>query len=158
MVLASDRWFFHRICHYLPENHKQNQPLVRTSFVGPDRVALGLKKDAEMKNPAILLIALVVFLCGCGPTKEVAQPSSRVDHPESKKGTMPSEKIPDYANHAAEAEGYDLKEFAAPKITFDLQANHWRLFYEGIVEPAPGNHFFVLVDDRTGETSVRHGY
>jgi hypothetical protein len=70
---------------------------------------------------------------------------------------MPKAKVHDIARRAAIAEGYDLGKFAAPKLTFDPEAQQWWLFFLGTDEPCPGNHFSVVVDDRTGKTSVRHG-
>ncbi len=77
--------------------------------------------------------------------------------PETRVGTMPREKVHDTARRAARAEGVDLEKFAAPKITFDPETQQWWLFFEGIVEPCPGNYFHVIVDDRTGKASVRGG-
>ncbi len=77
---------------------------------------------------------------------------------EARGGTMPLEELQDTARRAARAEGYDPEKFAAPKITFDSEAQQWSLSFVGSVNPAPGNSFLVLVDDRTGKTSVRHGW
>lgn len=79
------------------------------------------------------------------------------DQSETQVGTMDKGQVHNFASRAAEAEGYDLKEFTAPKITFDSKTKQWSLFLEGTIVPAPRNHFWVLVDDKTGKARVRHG-
>ena len=102
-------------------------------------------------------MVVTLTLAGCGTKTEETRPVPKVALPEADGSTLTKDKVCDLANRAAEAEGYELKEFAAPKIGFDSEAREWSLFFEGTVVPAPGNHFSVLVDDRTGKASVRHG-
>jgi len=91
--------------------------------------------------------------------KKVANKASdpSVEKPETQVAAMGESQVHKVATRAAEAEGYDLKNFAAPKTTFDSKTRQWSLFFEGTVVSAPGNHFWALVDDRTGKASVRHG-
>ncbi len=111
----------------------------------------------RIRESIALLMVLAFWLSGCGTGIEESKPSVAVDEPGTQVGTMDRGHVRNLASRAARAEGYDLKKFAAPKITFDSKAKQWSLFFEGTVVPAPGNHFWVLVDGQTGKASVRHG-
>ncbi len=93
----------------------------------------------------------------CSKEREESTLSATARGSETQVGTMPPDKVRDIASRAAKAEGYDLEKFAAPKITFHPETQQWWLFFLGIHEPCPGNHFSVVVDDRTGKASVRGG-
>ena len=106
-----------------------------------------------MRKASSLAVAAAVVCCsvllGCSERATVRA--------EARGGTIPRDEVLDIASRAAVAEGYDLEKFAAPKVTFDPEAEQWWLFFEGIVEPRPGNYFHVVVEGKTGKASVRHG-
>ena len=54
----------------------------------------------------------------------------------------------------AEADGWDLAAFGAPVAA--RGDDGWRVRFEG-VDPSPGNHFVVAVDDATGEVVLWPG-
>ena len=106
-----------------------------------------------MRKASSLAVAAAVVFCsvllGCSERASVP--------PEARSRTIPRDEVLGIASRAAVAEGYDLEKFAAPKVPFDPEAEQWWLFFEGTVCPAPGNHFYVVVDGKTGKASVRHG-
>jgi len=107
---------------------------------------------------ALLSGAAVVFcLTGCNGRRRATPDPAAARGTETQLGTMPGEEVLGVARRSAKAEGYDLDEFAPPKITFDSESRQWWLFFEGEKNPAPGNHFSVVVDDRTGRASVFRG-
>ena len=112
-----------------------------------------------MRVESLIPLLLVAAFCltGCSTEREVPMVSAAVRASETPRGTMLTYKVYDIAGAAAKAEGYDLEKFAAPKVTFDPEAQQWWLFFGGIVRPSPGNHFYVVVDERTGKASVRGG-
>jgi len=61
------------------------------------------------------------------------------------------------AKKAAESAGYDLQRFAYPKIRLDADRMVWSLFFQRKVDPAPGAHFWVIIQDQTRQARVRHG-
>ncbi len=104
------------------------------------------------------LLVLAFCLTGCSTEREEPIVSAAARGSEAQRGTTLTNRVYDIAGDAARAEGFDLEKFAAPKVTFDPEAQQWRLIFWGIVDPAPGNYFHVLVDERTGKASVRLGY
>lgn len=62
------------------------------------------------------------------------------------------------ANQAAEASGADLSQFSKPEAYFEYVAKdyNWAVFYQGI-KPTIGNHFLVVVNDRTRGTQLSGG-
>jgi hypothetical protein len=62
------------------------------------------------------------------------------------------------ANQAAEVAGYHLTDYKEPQVHFEFtDKNHtWTVFYDGKVL-VPGNHFLVLVNDRTKTARVMAG-
>ncbi|WP_269633644.1 hypothetical protein [Pelomonas sp. BJYL3] len=48
----------------------------------------------------------------------------------------------------ARAEGWDLRKYAGPELCYSARDAKWTVFYDGL-DPLPGNHFMVLVDERT---------
>ena len=63
------------------------------------------------------------------------------------------------ANHAAETEGFNLEHFERPDASFESDYNEhmWTVFYTRRDVPPNGNHFDVVVDDRTGKTFILKG-
>ncbi len=119
-------------------------------------------QEGHMRAEELIPFLLVVVSCftGCSRERERKPPEvpAAAPHSKTQRGAMSGETVRDAARRAAVAEGYDLEEFRAPRIIFDPGTRQWSLFFAGSVEPAPGNHFHVLVDDRTGKASVRHGW
>lgn len=77
--------------------------------------------------------------------------------------SLTNEEVKNVADVYAQKEGYNLAEFQQPTLKYDWIAREWTLFYEQIpvTDPeagqllwAPGKHFIVFVDDRTGQ--VKH--
>jgi hypothetical protein len=62
------------------------------------------------------------------------------------------------ANSAAAEAGADLSTFKPPKAFFQYVEKDctWSVFYDGI-KPRPGNHFLVVVDDKTRQTTFVGG-
>jgi hypothetical protein len=62
------------------------------------------------------------------------------------------------ANDEARRQGYDLSKYEKPRVEYELtsQDETWTVFYEG-KEKAPGNHFSVWVNDRTGKCRLMRG-
>ncbi len=63
------------------------------------------------------------------------------------------------ADAYAEKEGYDLKEFLESAVTYDEKTQEWHVFYGQVplrdkktekLFFAPGKHFYIYVDDKTG--------
>ena len=48
----------------------------------------------------------------------------------------------------AKAEGRDLRKYGGPALCYSAKGARWAVFYDGL-DPLPGNHFMVLVDERT---------
>jgi hypothetical protein len=63
------------------------------------------------------------------------------------------------ANHAAEVEGFNVEHFETPDARFELgyHDHMWNVLYIRRDVPPNGNHFEVVVDDRTGETFILKG-
>ncbi len=110
-----------------------------------------------MKGSTLILMLLTFAVGGCRTKTETTPASPEVDIAESMSSAMSADRVTDLARSAAKANGYELDSFAAPRITFNSESEQWSLFFEGTVVPSPGNHFLVIVDDKTGNTSVRHG-
>ncbi len=64
------------------------------------------------------------------------------------------------ADAYAQKEGYDLKEFLDPAVKYDEKTQEWHVFYgqvpvhdeeTGKLFFAPGKHFDIYVDDKTGK-------
>ena len=93
-----------------------------------------------MKSKLILCLALVLsfLLTGCAHMPHTAQMS-----------------VIQIANRAAMAEGYHLENFETPDAVFEpSEHDHmWSVFYKRKGESS-GKNFWILVDDRTGETFV----
>jgi len=87
-----------------------------------------------------------------------AEPSAggAADWSETQVGTMDKGQVRNLASRAAQAAGYDLKNYA-PKTYFNSKTMQWIVFFHGTVNPRPGNHLTVGVDDLTGKTVVRAG-
>ena len=62
------------------------------------------------------------------------------------------------ANTEASRQGYDLAEYEVPCTEYELTAHNqdWLVFYKG-KEQVPGNHFLVIIDDRTGKSRLARG-
>jgi len=62
------------------------------------------------------------------------------------------------AGHAGQAAGYLLVDYEEPDAHFEFtdKDRTWSVFYQGRVA-SPGNHFLVVVDDRTAATRVVGG-
>jgi hypothetical protein len=67
--------------------------------------------------------------------------------------------VREIADAYAEKEGFDLKEFLEPAVKYDEKAQEWHVFYgqapsrdkeTGKLFFAPGKHFYIYVDDKTG--------
>jgi cation diffusion facilitator CzcD-associated flavoprotein CzcO len=63
------------------------------------------------------------------------------------------------ADAYAEKEGYDMKEFLESAVKYDEKTQEWHVFYgqvpardkeTGKLFFAPGKHFYIYVDDKTG--------
>ena len=113
-----------------------------------------------MRVESLIPLLLVAAFCSTGCVRRRENPivSAAVRGPETRRGTTLTYKVYDIAGAAAKAEGIDLEKFAAPKVTFDPEAQQWRLIYWRILDPVPGSYFHVLVDERTGKARVGHGY
>jgi len=61
------------------------------------------------------------------------------------------------ATRQAEDTSRDLINYAAPRVSFDPQTKRWTVLFNGIVDPAPGNHFSVFVDDQTAAATLAPG-
>jgi len=62
------------------------------------------------------------------------------------------------AGVAAVEQGYSLEKYKDPQAHYEFTRNDrtWGVFYDGKV-PAPGNHFLVVINDRTGTARVMPG-
>jgi len=62
------------------------------------------------------------------------------------------------ANQVAVKANIDLSKYKAPEVEFEYIEEdwNWAVFYEGI-EPIIGNHFTVIIDDRTGFARIVGG-
>jgi hypothetical protein len=62
------------------------------------------------------------------------------------------------AGQAGEAEGYRLAEYEEPEVHFEFtdRDRTWSVFYPGRVRGL-GNHFLVVVDDKTAATRLVPG-
>jgi hypothetical protein len=99
-----------------------------------------------MKPKIILCLALVLsfLLTGCAHIPHMTQVS-----------------VIQVANHAATAEGYHLKKFDAPDADFEISEHDhmWSVFYRNKKRPfSAEKNFWIMVDDRTGETFVAKLY
>ena len=97
-----------------------------------------------MKCKLILYPVLVgsILLAGCAHTPHMSRAS-----------------VIQVANHTAEAEGFNLEHFEMPDASFesDYHDHMWTVLYIRRDVPPIGNHFWVVVDDRTGGTSILKG-
>src|SRR5688572_2227261 len=62
------------------------------------------------------------------------------------------------ANAAAMKKGYKLEDYEKPKAKYEVswEPASWIVSYQGKLR-APGNHFFVIVDDKTKSTELWPG-
>jgi hypothetical protein len=62
------------------------------------------------------------------------------------------------ARQTAESQGIDLRNYKEPEAhyEFTIKDKSWSVFFDGRVA-MPGNHFFVSVDDRTGDAKIVRG-
>jgi hypothetical protein len=83
----------------------------------------------------------VLLLSGCAHTPRMTQPE-----------------VVRVAGQAGEAVGYSLTHYKEPEAHFEFtdKDRTWSVFYEGR-ELLPGNHFLVVIDDRTKATKVIDG-
>jgi len=61
------------------------------------------------------------------------------------------------ATRKAEDTRRDLINYAAPRVSCDPQTKRWTVLFDGIVDPAPGNHFSVFIDDQTAAATLAPG-
>jgi hypothetical protein len=62
------------------------------------------------------------------------------------------------AAQSGKGAGYNLADYKEPDVHFEFtdKDQTWSVFYEGRVA-LPGNHFLVVVDDKTATTRVAPG-
>jgi hypothetical protein len=61
------------------------------------------------------------------------------------------------AKKAAERQGMDLSKYKEPEANYrSTGAKRWGVFFDGKVR-TPGNHFYIFVDDQTGDTRYVEG-
>ena len=100
-------------------------------------------------NWAVLTASL--FVAGCAhttPVEELRPPGTRLSSADAIR----------IARHAAEHEGCRLSDFKPPKAHYEYTQKDrtWTVSFDGKV-PVPGNQFWVVVDDQTGQTQVLRG-
>lgn len=95
----------------------------------------------------LLIVSAMIVVSGCTE-------AARAEH----SAHMDREKVIEIANRAAKEAAADLTKFKAPEAYFEYVKKDWSwaVFYEGI-EPTIGNHFLVVVDDRTGHATMVGG-
>ena len=75
------------------------------------------------------------------------------------KPAMSKSQVIELANREARWQDVDLGRFEEPGAEYESLRNKdhmWSVFYDGKTR-APGNHFFVWVDDRTGKCRLVPG-
>ena len=87
------------------------------------------------------VFAAILLLNGCAHTPRMAQAE-----------------VVRAAGQAGEAAGYRLADYKEPEVHFEFTEKDrtWSVFYEGRVA-RPGNHFLVVIDDKTAATRVAPG-
>ena len=103
---------------------------------------------------AALLVALA--LSGCALTPHKAQAPAPAAKPEGAR--LSTAEVIRIARQTAELHGIDLGKYKEPEAHYDHTSRDgsWFVFFDGRV-PMPGNHFGVMVDDRTGEAQLHRG-
>lgn len=102
-----------------------------------------------LANKRYSLIISMIVLLASGCTGAIrSEHSAHLDR----------EKVIAIADRAAKEEKIDLSKFKAPEAHFEYAKKDWSwaVFYDGI-EPTIGNHFMVVVDDRTGHATIVGG-
>lgn len=78
---------------------------------------------------------------------------------ESSLSRMTDAQVREITNTHASKEGYDLNEYQEPILEYDPETQEWYVFYDqiyvrdpdtGELMGAPGKHFGISVDDKTG--------
>ena len=90
------------------------------------------------------VIAASLLFAGCGDS------GRSLDSKPDNARLSPREAI-QIARVAAERQGMDLRKFKEPEADYRSGAKRWGVFFDGKVS-RPGNHFYIFVDDQTGET------
>jgi hypothetical protein len=83
----------------------------------------------------------ILLLSGCAHTPRMAQAE-----------------VVRAAGQAGEAAGYRLADYKEPEVHFEFteKDRSWSVFYKGRAAE-PGNHFLVVIDDKTAATRVAPG-
>jgi hypothetical protein len=115
-----------------------------------------------MKHWRSVSTSLAALLITCTPCAGSAGPKS-ASLPQETRGTpqgafLSRDKAVRLADDAALKKGYSLVDFLPPRVFYQFlkKDRTWSIFYEGKVAK-PGNHFLVVVDDRTRAAQVLPG-
>jgi len=109
-----------------------------------------VSSERDMKQPLIILIIAAFMSLAFSCKSAAASPH--------KKPTMTKADVVAIANAEASRQGYDLEEYETPRAEYEFTANDqtWSVFYEG-KEKVPGNHFLIIINDRTGNCQLMRG-
>ena len=98
----------------------------------------------------------MLLVAGCShPTANTAPTASDAKADGARLGQAQVVRI---AAEAATKHGYRLADYKDPEAHYQFthKDQTWSVFYDGKV-PTPGNHFLVVIDDRTGVPLVMPG-
>jgi hypothetical protein len=103
----------------------------------PGRAGPG-RGDCMKAGPSVLALVGAVLLAGC----------AHLTHLE----------VIGIAKQAAERQGYHLRNYRKPAVRYEIgpEGKCWSVFFD-CREPFPGNHFYVIVNDRSGVAKVMGG-
>jgi hypothetical protein len=118
---------------------------------------LDARQDSVMKviNATLIICLSVVFIHGCAQSSQVDKAPPEIKPEGARLSNTDAIRI---ALETAEREGYDLKNYKVGEshCAFYPEKKEWFISINGRVA-MPGNHFSVIVNDRTGEAELRGG-
>ena len=105
----------------------------------------------------IAALALLLLVVGCSHTPPATVTEAPASDIRPQGALLGQAEVIRIAKQTAERQGVRLRDFKEPRVRYELSQNRtWFLLFDG-KRPMPGNHFFVSVDDRTGEAVLIGG-
>ena len=96
-------------------------------------------------------ILFAILLCGCASVSLTPTPQAAANTVRPHSTEIQAIRL---AAQALERERRDLSRYRVPEVTRDGAT--WRVFFRGKLG-IPGDHWIVLVDDRTGWVQIGRG-
>lgn len=102
----------------------------------------------SLRTLGVTLLAAAVPACWAGPVPTPWDCDKGRDHAVHGRTGISVTAALSRAAAQARAEGWDLRKYGGPELCYSAREAQWTVFYDGL-DPLPGNHFMVLVEERT---------